>query len=128
MILLYETKLPAEQDLFLLYEKLGWNAYLRLPAEALWLAMKQSYFAVYVYNDDALIGTGRVVSDGVTHAYACGLGVLPTYRGQGIGAAIMRKLQAYCMEHQVHMQFLCEEALVSYYQKLGFTAFAVGMR
>jgi len=90
--------------------------------------MQQSYLAIYVYSDKKLIATGRLISDGVTNAYMCGLGVLPEYRRQGISAEIIKRLKAHCKEHNLHMQFLCEENLVPYYNKLGFEKFAVGMK
>ena len=125
---IYTLEHPAEDDLLTLYEKLDWNSFLKLSSTQLLTAMNQSFFAVYAYINDELVATGRVISDGVINAYVCGLGVLPEYRRQGIGTEIMRRLKAHCMEHNLHMQFLCEEILVPYYNKLGFEKFAVGMR
>ena len=124
----YTSNLPSEADLFELYESLGWNDFLNLPPKRLLQAMKQSIYAVYVYSDDKLIGTGRIISDGYINAYVCGLGVLPDYRNQGIGADIMKTLKGFCIKQNLHMQFICEDKLVSYYARLGFKQFAVGMR
>ena len=90
---IYKTELPTKDALFLLYEELGWNDFLALSAEQLLLAMRHSFFAVYAYDGDKLIGTGRVVSDGVINAYICGLGVLPEYRNRGVGSEIMNRLK-----------------------------------
>jgi ribosomal protein S18 acetylase RimI-like enzyme len=120
--------LPNENDLFELYSKLDWNNFLNLPSNKLLTAMKQSIYGVYVYYDDKLIGTGRIVSDGVINAYVCGLGVLSEHRNQGVGTKIMEMLKEFCLNQNLHMQFICDESLVSYYSKLGFNQFAVGMR
>ncbi|TQR42175.1 GNAT family N-acetyltransferase [Paenibacillus popilliae] len=124
----YESELPTPEEIYELYEYLQWNTYLGLSQEKLLKAMQQSYCAIYAYHEDQLIGTGRIISDGIINAYLCGLGVHPDYRGQGIGTAISRLLMEQCSNHNLHLQFFCEEELVPYYERLGFTVFAVGMK
>ena len=77
----YESELPTAEEIYELYEHLQWNIYLGLSQEKLLEAMQQSYFAIYAYHEDQLIGTGRIISDGIINAYLCGLGVHPDYRG-----------------------------------------------
>lgn len=124
----YESELPRAEEIYALYEHLQWNTYLGLTQEKLLKAMQQSYYAIYAYHEHQLIGTGRIISDGIINAYLCGLGVHPDYRGQGIGSAITRLLIESCSNHNLHLQFFCEEELVPYYEKLNFTVFAVGMK
>ena len=126
--IVYRTELPKEEDLFHFYEVLCWNNFLKLPSNDLMMAIKNSYRSIYAYTDNKLIGTGRVVSDGIIIAYICGLGVLPDYRNQGIGSELLRMLKEHCKEQKLHVQIFCEENLISYYSKMGFTKFAVGMR
>jgi len=128
MEVIYKNDLPTEDDLFSLYEALGWSGYANLSPNQLLTAMKQSYYAVYAYVDNKLVGTGRAVSDGVIYAYLCGLGVLPDYRNNGIGTEIARKLTAYCKESNLRIQFFCKDNMVSYYERIGFERFAIGMR
>lgn len=101
---------------------------MQLDKDRLLDAMQQSWYAIYAYHGSSLVGTGRIISDGITNAYLCGLGVRPEYRGQGIGTEITRLLRDYCREAKVHLQFFCEEELVPYYENMGFKAFAVGMK
>ena len=124
----YITNLKKNEDIFCLYERLGWNDFLKLNQEQLVKAMGQSWYVIYVYDEDRLIGTGRVVSDGIINAYLCGLGVDSEYRNNGIGTEISQRLAAYCNESKLHIQFFCEEKLVSYYENMGFEVFAVGMK
>lgn len=126
--LIFSAELPTEAELFNLYEKLGWNDFLKLPPSLLLEGMRNSFFSVYVYDDNMLIATGRVVSDGVMNAYICGVGVLSEYRNRGIGTEIMKKLLSHSQKHNLHAQFFCEEALVPFYRKMGFEVFAVGMK
>ncbi|MCZ8519401.1 GNAT family N-acetyltransferase [Paenibacillus sp. KR2-11] len=71
---------------------LFWNRYLQLSKEELEKAAVQSWYAVHAYDNEKLIGTGRVISDGVIHACICGVMVHPSYQKQGIGAEIIRRL------------------------------------
>ena len=101
----YTTDLPKEENLYNLYDRLEWNTFLKLNSEKLLTAMKNSYYSVYVYCGDDLIGTGRVVSDGIINAYLCGLGVHPQYRHKGAAAKIINMLVEHCKENNLHIQF-----------------------
>ncbi|MCL1997976.1 MAG: GNAT family N-acetyltransferase [Turicibacter sp.] len=125
---IYTAEIPNEEELFELYEKLGFNDFLQLSASQLYRAMQQSFASVYVYAGGQLVGTGRCVSDGVISAYLCGLGVLAEHRGNGVGSEIIRQLVVRCRENGLHIQLFCGENLVGYYEKLGFREFAVGMQ
>jgi ribosomal protein S18 acetylase RimI-like enzyme len=124
----YLTKPLKEEDVYLLYENLGWNDFLKLKQEQLIKAMEQSWHIIYAYDKDKLVGTGRVVSDGVINAYLCGLGVAVDYRKKGIGSEISKRLVEHCRSYNLHIQFFCEERLVPYYRNQGFEVFAVGMK
>ncbi len=124
----FSEHLRSPLDLYELYRRLGWAQFLQLSAEQLARAMAGSWYVLYVYDGDRLIGTGRVVSDGVINAYLCGLGVDPEYRRQGIGSRIMALLVERCEQRKLHVQFFCEESLVSFYQQRGYEVFAVGMK
>lgn len=127
MELTYTTQLPNKENLYTLYDRLGWNAFLKLSKEQLLLAMKQSWYAIYVYHEAQLIATGRIVSDGVINAYLCGLGVDSEFREQGIGTEIVKQLVTHCQEENLHIQFFCEDHLIPYYTKMGFEKFATGL-
>ncbi len=124
----YTTKLTEEEDIYSLYDGLRWNDFLKLDKGQLVKAMEQSYYVIYAYIGEKLIGTGRVISDGVTNAYLCGLGVAEEYRSKGIGTEVSKRLVEHCKRNNLHIQFFCEEKLVSYYKKMGFEVFAVGMK
>jgi ribosomal protein S18 acetylase RimI-like enzyme len=127
MNVLYSPQQPAAELIWCLYDKLGWAEFLKLSAAELGMAMAQSWFVIYAYENGELIGTGRVVSDGVINAYICGVGVHPDFRGKGIGREIMRILVEQCEGQGLHIQFFCEQEPVPYYEKLGFQVFAAGM-
>ena len=128
MAIIYTSELNNELDLYKLYEELDWNDFLKIDASQLNQAMKQSWLVIYAYDGDTLVGTGRIVSDGIINAYLCGLGVSNTFRNQGIGIEISRQLVEACKQRNLHIQFFCEKHLVPYYEKQGFVEFAVGMK
>ncbi len=128
MVIKYTVNLPTERELFSLYECLGWNDFLQLSQEQLLKAMEQSWYSVYAYHQEKLVGTGRIVSDGIVNAYLCGLGVDPNYRNKGIGTEISKRLVEYCKSSNLHIQFFCEEKLLPYYENMGFEVFAIGMK
>lgn len=124
----YTTKLKSQKDLYLLYECLGWNSFIKLNEEQLTRAMELSFYVIYAYDEEKLVGTGRVVSDGVINAYICGLGVALEYRNKGIGTEISKRLVEYCENNNLHIQLFCEKELISYYESKGFEVFAIGMK
>lgn len=128
MELRYTTKFPTKEDLYSLYENLGWNDFLKLSPEQLLIAMKQSWYSIYVYSGNKLVATGRIVSDGITNAYLCGLGVDFHFRNRGIGTEISKRLITHCLKNNLHIQLFCEENLIPYYKEMGLEKFAIGMR
>lgn len=125
---LYTDKIPSPEHLFELYESVRWNDFLQLSSDRLHQALVQSWYVISVYDQEKLIGTGRVVSDGVINAYICGLAVHPHYQNQGIGSKMFRKLVDKCREQNLHTQLFCTDKMISYYKRLGFEVFATGMK
>lgn len=123
----YSFQDPADfQELYNLYEELGWNK-LKLSKEDLEKMCRQSWFLVYAYYKDKLIGTGRIISDGVITGLICGVGVHPHYQSQGIGKSIIELLVEKCKEDGIIAQLMCNDSLEKYYEKFGFQRFSIGM-
>lgn len=124
----YTFELPQADELYELYDSVGWNDALKLPREVLHQAMVQSWSVVSVYHESKLVGTGRMISDGLVNAYLCGLVVDPAYQGAGLGSEMVRRLTARSQEHGLHLQLLCTEEKEGYYERLGFKRFTIGMK
>jgi ribosomal protein S18 acetylase RimI-like enzyme len=120
--------LPDAEALYDLYGTEGWNEFLQLPKEVLYKAMERSWRVICAYHQGKLVGTGRVVSDGIINAYVCGLIVLPQYRSKGIGQEMLARLVKECEEAKLHIQLLAEKEKASYYVSHEFEQFAVGMK
>ncbi|MEA1011129.1 GNAT family N-acetyltransferase [Bacillus cereus] len=123
----YTIEHPTEfNGLLALYESLGWNS-LKLTVNELERMCKQSWHAIYVFDDKRLVGMGRVISDGVITGIICGVGVFPKYQSSGIGKEIVKRLIQHCEQHKVIPQLMCVEKLQPYYESIGFEAFSIGM-
>lgn len=126
-ILNYTIEPPKDfNELLTMYESLGWNS-LKLSVNELEKMCKQSWYAIYVFDDQKLVGMGRVISDGVITGIICGVCVLPEYQSKGIGKEIVEQLIRHCEQKRVIPQLMCAEDLKSYYESIGFEEFSIGM-
>ncbi|SCW33747.1 Predicted N-acetyltransferase YhbS [Paenibacillus tianmuensis] len=113
-------------QLLSLYESLGWNS-LNLSVDELKKMCNQSWYAIYAFDDQKLVGMGRIISDGVITGIICGLCVLPSYQSKGIGKEMVNRMIDHCERNRVIPQLMCTESLESYYESFGFKKFTVGM-
>ena len=109
-----------------LYESLGWNS-LNLTVKEIEKMCLQSWYAIYAFDQEKLVGMGRVISDGVITGLVCGICVLPSYQANGLGKEIINNIVQHCEHHRVIPQLMCVESLESYYEELGFKKFTIGM-
>ncbi|WP_435299447.1 GNAT family N-acetyltransferase [Timonella sp. A28] len=113
-------------QLLTIYESLGWNS-LQLTTVDLERMCKQSWYALYVYDEKQLVGMGRVISDGVITGIICGLCVLPSQQSQGVGKELMNRMIQHCENNRVIPQLMCVENMEPYYKNFGFEKFSTGM-
>ncbi|EEL70884.1 MULTISPECIES: GNAT family N-acetyltransferase [Bacillus cereus group] len=126
-ILNYTIEPPKDfNELLTMYESLGWNS-LELSVNELEQMCKQSWYVIYAFKEQQLIGMGRVISDGVITGIICGVCVMPEYQSIGIGKEIVERLIRHCEQNKVIPQLMCVEKLQSYYESIGFEAFSIGM-
>ncbi|MES5938634.1 MULTISPECIES: GNAT family N-acetyltransferase [unclassified Bacillus cereus group] len=123
----YTIEHPTDfNGLLALYESLGWDS-LNLTLNELEQMCKQSWYAIYAFDDKKLVGMGRIISDGVITGVICGICVLPKFQSIGIGNEIVERLIQHCEQNKVIPQLMCVEKLQSYYESKGFEAFSIGM-
>ncbi|EKN70131.1 N-acetyltransferase GCN5 [Neobacillus bataviensis LMG 21833] len=114
------------QQLLTLYESLGWNS-LNLTVTELEQMCRNSWYTIYAFDEQELVGMTRVISDGVITGIICGVCVLPSYQSKGIGKEMLNRTITHCEQHRVIPQLMCAEGLESYYETLGFKKFTTGM-
>lgn len=86
-------------------------------------AFDASWYVASAYDDGRLVGTGRVVSDGLVHAMVYDLIVLPEFQGMGIGAALLDRLVRRCTQSRIRdIQLFCARGKRPFYEKRGFVA------
>jgi GNAT superfamily N-acetyltransferase len=105
-----------------LYRAGGWWKEEYDPAQLRHLIRGSYLFAVAVDKKTGrAIGTGRVISDGVSDGYIQDLVVLPEYRGSGIGAQIVNTLVRKCIERGIFwIGLIAEPDTEKFYLPLGF--------
>ncbi|MBW4604468.1 MAG: GNAT family N-acetyltransferase [Calothrix sp. FI2-JRJ7] len=81
-------------------------------------SFENSYATCIAYIDNRIVGTARVLSDGVCNAYIVDVWTFTPYRRQGI-ASKMISLLLDKLSGQ-HVCLFTEDA-VDFYEKLGFT-------
>lgn len=100
-----------------LYRANGWSA-AQKPTE-LYQSLLHSHALFTAWEDGKLVGLGNALSDGYLVVYYSHLLVHPAYHGQGIGQAIMARMQE--KYGHFHMQVLVADGkAVDFYRKSGF--------
>ncbi|HNW55787.1 MAG TPA: GNAT family N-acetyltransferase [bacterium] len=75
-----------------LYDQVGWGRY---NYEISKKALDNTLYSVSVYDDENIIGYGRIIGDGICFLYIHDVMVLPAYQGKKIGTKIMNELLKY---------------------------------
>ena len=121
MELEYRESLPDRSEYFALFESTGWNQEYGLTPEELYEAIGRSWYVVAACREGRLVGTGRVISDGVLHALIVDVIVLPECQGSGIGASIVTRLVERCRAARIRdVQLFCAQGKAEFYRRLGF--------
>ena len=86
------------------------------------LAEKSTIFVgAFDDSNNELIGMGRVLSDGISDACIQDVAVLPQYRNQGIGKAIIKLLSQECLSRGIDwVQLIASPAGKKLYESCGF--------
>jgi ribosomal protein S18 acetylase RimI-like enzyme len=100
-----------------LYLANGWSS--AKKPEQLLPALRNSDTLVTARISGRLVGLGNAISDGYLVVYYPHLIVHPEYQGQGIGRAMMQKMQEkYAAFHQ--QVLVADGRAVDFYKSLGF--------
>ncbi len=131
--MIFSEDIPRGDDFFDLFSTTGWNdEEYHLSADQLHQAIQHSWYTISVYEDDRLIGFGRVISDGMLHAFIVDMIVHPQDQGKGIGRSVLEKLVHRCKNAGINdIQLFCATGKSGFYTKSGFvprSADAPGMQ
>ena len=105
-----------------LYKSAGW--WQDAPeARAVISAMIRGSFRFIVARlpEGRIVGMARVISDGCSDAYIQDVVVLPSYRGQGIGRELIRRLTEFCVSRKIAwIGLVAEPGTREFYEELGY--------
>jgi ribosomal protein S18 acetylase RimI-like enzyme len=93
--------------------------------EQLRLSFQTSRSVCIAWNGSQVIGTARVLSDGVCNAYLVDVWTLSDFRRQGIGTEMATRLCTPLAGQHIYLQVDKEGA--EFYRRLGFSEQPVGM-
>lgn len=114
-------KAPLD-DLIKLYEAEGWAKDNSESRKVLSKIVENSFCFIIALDQDKIIGTGRVISDGVSDAYIQDVVVHKDYRSSHIGYDLVHHLTQYCLQHHIQwIGLIAEPHTEKFYEKLGFT-------
>jgi GNAT superfamily N-acetyltransferase len=92
-------------------------------------SLAKSFFVYSVWDNDKLIGMGRILEDG-TMCMLYDIMVHKDYQGQGIGKMIVGRLVDQIKDKDYHSinVFMDNESLRPFYEKFGFEPLGTGMQ
>lgn len=73
----------------LLYDAVGWGHYNEKIARK---SLDNTFYSITVYDDEKVIGYGRIIGDTICFLYIQDIMVIPEYQSNKIGTMIMNKL------------------------------------
>lgn len=82
--------------------------------------LRGSYKVILAYENNKLVGFINSISDGILSAYLPLLEVLPDFQSKGIGKELVKRIKEE-LKHLYMIDLLCDENLLSYYEKQGMT-------
>lgn len=87
-------------------------------------SFENSYATVIAYTNERIIGTARVLSDGIYNAYIVDVWTLTTYRRRGIARTMTKMLLAQLEGQHV---YLFTDEYSEFYEQLGFLPQPIGL-
>lgn len=119
--LIYKTSIPEQQAFYELFTTTNWNDSYQMDSEELSQALQNSWYMISAYENEKLVGFGRIICDGVVHALILDLIVHPEFQNLGIGSQILEMLVEKCRQHQIRdTQLFSVKGKAEFYRKNGF--------
>ncbi len=118
----YIETMPTFEEFNALSDSVGWG---RTNIEIIKNALKHTIYSVCAYDDDKIVGFGRLIGDVTMFLYIQDVMVLPAYQGKQIGTAIMKHLIGKVNELKkdnpdIRTYLGASKGKEVFYKKLGF--------
>ena len=120
----YIERNPTPAEYNMLTESVGWGTKKESIIEE---ALKNTLYSLCVYDDDKLIGYGRLLGDKTIFLYIHSVMVLPEYQGNNIGTGILNNLLDKINEYKkvnphIRVYLGAAKGKEGFYEKFGFIA------
>ncbi|MBO9130747.1 GNAT family N-acetyltransferase [Bacillus sp. 165] len=111
---------PNREDYIRIRKETGLSEKSKEVAEA---GLKNTIFAVSVYEKDILVAMGRVIGDGCCFLKIVDIAVQQALQGQGIGKKVMNELVTYLHTNapkSAYISLIADNPTNKLYEKFGF--------
>ena len=120
----YIEQTPSADEFNYLTNSVGWGIREKNIIEE---ALKNTLYSLCVYDNDKLIGYGRIIGDKTIFLYIQDIMVIPEYQGKKIGTGIMNKLIEKINEYkkmnpEIRTYLGASKGKESFYEKFGFVS------
>lgn len=91
--------------------------------EAVQIGLKNSLFAVTVYDESKLVAMGRIIGDGGAFFQVVDIAVKPAYQGKGLGKLVVRELVKYLDKNTYegsYVSLIADAPANKLYEQFGF--------
>ena len=110
------------EEFNLLYDSVGWGKY---DNKIVQKSLENTFYSISVYDDDKIIGFGRLIGDTICFVYIQDIMVIPEYQKNKIGTLIMNKLLEKINEikkenHDLRVYLGASKNKEGFYEKFGF--------
>ena len=118
----YKEKIPTVEEYNYLYEKVGWG---KREDKIVEEALKNTLYAVCVYDNEKIIGSARIIGDKTIFLYIQDVMVIPEYQSKKIGTKIMNKLLIKINEYkknnpEIRVYLGASKNKEKFYERFGF--------
>ncbi len=122
MQITYKEYTPTPEEFNNLTEAVDWGTRENKIIEE---ALKHTLYSLCVYDENKLIGYGRIIGDKTIFLYIQDIMVIPKYQGKKIGTGIMNKLIEKINEYkkvnpEIRTYLGATKGKESFYEKFGF--------
>lgn len=122
MSIKYVERFPTPDEYNMLTDSVGWGTREEHIIEE---ALKNTLYSLCVYDDDKLIGYGRLLGDKTIFLYIHSVMVIPEYQGKGIGRGIVTNLLKKVDEYKkvnpkIRTYLGAAKGKEGFYEKFGF--------
>ncbi len=120
--IVYEESPPTWQEYARLFSSIGWMPVLKISEDDLKRVFDGTWYWITAYQDESIVGVGRLIADCVLYALICDIIVMPDHQNKGIGSAILKRLVKKCQEADIKRVWLfAAPDKAEFYEKCGFS-------